>query len=180
MASRKATGDVVFVYKKYTVQSTGIWDRIRRVLSVDPNRSTGVPLNPQFRNPPPGANLPESYDDPTSLPAADLAENPYWKRDMRRAYPRLSVVNQAHTVGLLSVGSKIAPLKELVGEDGTKQLVAARQEGEERGLAALFEKDKGVVGRVLGEGGLPPLPANLAGKNGGRVVLDKEQGYPEE
>ena len=45
---------------------------------------------------------------------------------------------------------------------------------------SLFEKDKGVVDRVLGEGGLPPLPANLAGKNGGRVVLDKEQGYPEE
>jgi hypothetical protein len=78
------------------------------------------------------------------------------------------------------VGSKVAPLKELVGEDGTKQLMAARQEGEEKGLAVLFEKDKGVVGRVLGEGGLPPFPVNLAGKNGGRIVLGKEQGYPEE
>ncbi|KAI9773888.1 MAG: hypothetical protein M1840_006114 [Geoglossum simile] len=180
MASRKAAGDVVSVYKKYTVQSTGIWDRIRKILSIDPNRSTGVPLNPQFRNPPPGANPPELYDDPTSIPAADLAGNPYWKRDMRRAYPRLSVINQADTVGLLSMGSRVAPLKELVGEDGTKQLMAVKQEGEEKGLAALFEKDKGVVGRVLGEGGLPPLPPNLAGKNGGRIVLCKEQGYPEE
>ncbi|KAH0544705.1 hypothetical protein FGG08_001210 [Glutinoglossum americanum] len=180
MASRKAAGDVVSVYKKYTVQSTGVWDRIRRILSIDPNRSTGVPLNPQFRNPPPGANPPELYDDPTSTPAADLADNPYWKRDTRRAYPRLSVVNQAHAVGLLSVGSKAAPLRELVGEDGTKQLVAVKQEGEERGLAALFEKDKGSVGRVLGEGGLPPLPVNLGGKNGGRLEINREEGYPED
>lgn len=27
--------------------------------------------------------------------ASDPAENPYWKRDVRRNYPRLSVVNQA-------------------------------------------------------------------------------------
>ena len=26
--------------------------------------------------------------------ASDIAENPYWKRDVRRAYPQLSVVTQ--------------------------------------------------------------------------------------
>ncbi|KAH0558831.1 hypothetical protein GP486_004530 [Trichoglossum hirsutum] len=180
MASRKAAGDVVSVYKKYTVQPTGVWERIRRIFSIDPNRSSGVPLNPQYRNPPPGANPPELYDDLTTVPAADIAENPYWKRDNRRSYPRLSVVGQAHAVGLLSVGSKATPLKELVGEDGTKQLALAKQEGEEKGLAALFEKDKECVGRVLGEGGLPPLPVDLGGKDGRRVTLNKEEGFPEE
>ena len=137
-------------------------------------------MNPQFRNPPPGSNPPELYDDPTTTPAADLADNPYWRRDVRRAYPRLSTISQAHAVGLLSVGSKATPLKELVGEDGMKQLVAVQQEGEEKGLAALFEKDMATVSRVLGEGSLPPLPVNLGGKSGGKLVINKEEGYPEE
>jgi hypothetical protein len=72
------------------------------------------------------------------------------------------------------------PLKELVGEDGTNQLMLAKQEGEERGLAALFEKDMGSVDRVLGEGGLPPLPVNLGGRDGGRLTINKSEGYPEE
>lgn len=36
-----------------------------------------------------------------SPPASDVAQNPYWKRDVRRAYPRLSVVTQAELSGLL-------------------------------------------------------------------------------
>ncbi|OCK86780.1 21 kDa subunit of NADH dehydrogenase [Cenococcum geophilum 1.58] len=156
MASQKAAA----AFKKYTVQPTGLYARINRLFAVDPGRSTGVPLNPQFRNPPPGAQDPNAYDDPVTLPAADLAENPYWKRDVRRRYPRLSTVTQADVVGLLEVGSKVAPRVELIGEAGQKQLVEVRSEGE-KGLAAFFEKEKALAKDVLGPGGMPPLPSGL-------------------
>lgn len=97
-----------------------------------------------------------------TLPAADLAENPYWKRDMRRRYPRLSVVNQADVVGLLSVGSEAQPKEGALsaGEAGSKQLTSVKEEGE-KGLAAFFEKQKGVQSNILGPDGLPPMPTNL-------------------
>ena len=131
------------------------------MLAVDPNRSTGVPLNPQFRNPPPGANDPKEYDDPTTVPAADLADNPYWKRDMRRSYPKLSVVKQPDVVGLLSVGSAAQPKEDVlqIGDAGNKQLVEVKEEGE-KGLSTFFEKNKGAAKAVLGPDGLPPLPAS--------------------
>lgn len=174
---------LIFEPQKYTVQSTGIWERIRRALAVDPNRSTGVPLNPQFRNPPPGAEDPLRYDDPTTIPAADLAENPYWKRDTRRRYPQLSTVTQADVVGLLTVGSKAAPREgvDLIGEAGAKQLVQVKQEGEEKGLATLFEKGQKSLAGVLGPKGMPPMPTSLSSESSVRkYALTSEQGYPEE
>lgn len=173
--------------QKYTVQSTGVWERIRRVLAVDPNRSNGVPLNPQFRNPPPGANPPEAYDDPVSVPAGDIADNAYYKRDIRRNYPRLSVVKQADVVGLLSVGSKANPKDDVlqIGDAGEKQLVQVNQEGEEKGLAALFEKNKESTASIFGRDGLPPFPSgmNRVSSNGGKkyaLDADRVEGYPEE
>ncbi|KAI9712532.1 MAG: hypothetical protein M1812_006841 [Candelaria pacifica] len=181
LSARGATA----VWKKYTVQSTGIWERIRKTLSIDPNRSNGIPLNAQYRNPPPGSNDPLVYGDPVTVPAGDLAENPYWKRDMRRNYPRLSVVNQADVVGLLTVGSKTSPKEDvlLVGDAGTKQLVQVKQDGEQKGLAALFAKDQKSVASVLGPNGLPPLPTGLSPVQGGKQYVmdqDREEGFPEE
>ena len=143
-----------------------------------------MPLNAQFRNPPPGANPPHLYDDPTTVPAADLAENPYWKRDTRRRYPRSSVVRQADVVALLTVGSRARPREDggLIGDDSSKRLVQIRQEGEETGLAVLFEKDKRVVRSVLGPDGLPPFPSGLApgGHGQRRYELSAEAAYPTE
>ncbi|KAK3392179.1 hypothetical protein B0T20DRAFT_423323 [Sordaria brevicollis] len=158
---KTTAGGVVPVGNKYTVQSVGIWDRIRRALAIDPNRSNGVPLNPFNRNPSPGSLDPLSYDDPVTYPAGDIADNPYWKRDARRNYPRLSVVGQAEAVALLSVGSAQKPRIELVGENGSKQLVAAQEAGKEGGLARYFEGNGVEAGKlVLAEtGGLPPLPS---------------------
>jgi hypothetical protein len=147
---------------------------------VDPNRSTGVPLNPQFRNPPPGALAPESYDDPVTLPAADIADNPYWKRDVRRGYPKLSVVRQADVAGLLTVGSAANPKDDVLqlGEAGQKQLVQVQQDGEEKGLAALFEKDKKSIGSVLNPAGLPPIPTPMhPGPSVRQYVMNEEQAY---
>jgi hypothetical protein len=165
--------------QKYTVQSTGIWERLRRLLAVDPSRSNGVPLNAQFRNPPPGSNDPLGYTDPVTIPAADIAGNPYYGRDVRRSYPRLSVVSQADVVGLLTVGSKAAPKKELIGEAGAKILIAVGEQGE-RGLAAYFSESKDVKS-VLEKDGLPPLPSGLAMKTGrDKYELTEENAYPEE
>jgi hypothetical protein len=113
----------------------------------------------QYRNPTPAGADPKLYDEAVTTPAADIADNPYWKRDVRRAYPTLSVVDQGKVVGLLTLGNaKEASPKLLVGEEGTKQLVAVGQEGE-KGLAQFFEKESGV--KVLGEGGLPPRPVTV-------------------
>ncbi|KAJ5113570.1 hypothetical protein N7456_002104 [Penicillium angulare] len=159
----KTASHVIPVHKKYTLQSTGIWERIRRVLAVDPERSTGIPLNSQFRLPTPGSLPPLSYDDPVTVPAGDLADNPYWKRDVRRNYPQLSTFTQADSVGLLTVGSEAAPKDDVLqlGEAGAKQLVSVKEQAEERGLAALFEQDKKSIQGVLGANGLPPTPAGM-------------------
>ncbi|KAF2261468.1 NADH dehydrogenase 29/21K chain precursor [Lojkania enalia] len=166
-------------FAKYTIQPTGIYAFINRLFAIDPKRSTGVPLNPQFRNPPPGGQDPMEYDDPVTVPAADLAENPYWKRDVRRRYPQLSTVTQADVVALLEVGSAAAPKRELIGDAGVKQLIAAQEDGT-KGLAVAFEKNVGLAKDVLGPGGMPPLPSGLqisgeAGKK--RYELLEEQTY---
>ncbi|CAG8136192.1 unnamed protein product [Penicillium salamii] len=180
----KSASNVVSINQKYSVQSVGVWERIRRLFAVDPNRSTGIPLNSQYRLPTPGSLPPLSYDDPVTVPAGDIADNPYWKRDVRRSYPQLSTVRQADAVGLLTVGSQAAPKDEVLklGEAGEQQLVAVKEQGEERGLAALFEQDKKSVQGVLGANGLPPSPANInpvSQASQSKYVLGTENGYPE-
>lgn len=144
-------------------------------------------MNPQYRNPPPGANPPEAYDDPVTVPSGDIAENAYYKRDIRRSYPRLSVVKQADVVGLLSVGSKADSKDDilLVGDAGAKQLVQVREDGEQKGLAAFFEGKKNSTASIFGPDGLPPFPSGMSRTSpvGGRKYVmdaDREQGYPEE
>jgi hypothetical protein len=56
-------------------------------------------------------------------------------------------------------------------------LVAVKQQGEERGLAALFEKDKRGVQGVLGADGLPPIPCSL-NASAAKYQLGEGQGYP--
>lgn len=128
-----------------------------------------------FRNPPPGGLDPKSYDDPVTLPAGDIADNPYWKRDTRRAYPKLSAVTQGDVVGLLTVGSAASPSpKLLAGEEGTKQLVAAKEEGE-KGLATYFEKEKATT--VLGQDGLPPTPVAFRNPDATKYNIPEVQSY---
>lgn len=114
------------------------------------------------------------------MPAGDIADNPYWKRDVRRSYPQLSVVSQGDVVGLLTVGSQSAPKKELIGEAGTKELVEAKKEGE-TGLAAYFKAGKGGALEMFGRDGLPPLPSGRSLKPGAdKYTLTAENAYPEE
>jgi len=164
----KPIKDVVGVAKKYTQQSTGIWETIRKTFAVDKDRSNGIPIK-HYRNPTPGGLDPTLVDEAVTTPAADIADNPYWRRDVRRAYPKLSIVTQGEVVGLLTVGSAANPSpKLLAGEEGSRQLVAVKQEGE-RGLSAYFEHEKGAA--VLDANGLPPMPVT--------VGIVKEKKYEE-
>lgn len=178
---------ITYDKQKYTIQSVGIWEYIRRLLAVDQNRSNGVPLNLRYRNPPPGAIIPEVYEDPVTAPAGDIADNAYYKRDMRRSYPRLSVVKQADVVGLLSFGSKAKPTSSSlrIGDAGTKQLVQAKQAGEAKGISAFLESNREGRARILGPEGLPPFPCGQGRltPGGGRTYpmnLGRTEGYPEE
>jgi hypothetical protein len=171
--------DLIACIQKHTLQPTGFYGFINRIFALDPKRSTGIPMNPQFRNPPPGALDPNTYDDPVTVPAADLAENPYWKRDVRRRYPKLSTVTQADAVALLEVGSAAAPKQELIGDAGSKQLVAAQEEGV-KGLSVAFQKNAALGKDVLGPGGMPPMPPALhtTGAAGQKSYnLEPEQSY---
>lgn len=73
--------------------------------------------------------------------------------------------------------AKDGPKKELIGAEGEKALVAAKEEGE-KGLAAFFRE--GDVSGVLGEGGLPPFPS-AGGPSDARVryEMTEDQAYPE-
>lgn len=136
-------------------------------------------MNPQYRLPTPGGADPKLYDDPTTVPAADLAENPYWKRDVRRSYPKLSVVKQPDVVALLSVGNAKNPKEDVlqIGNAGAKQLIALKEEGE-KGLSAFFEKDKSAFVSILGPDGLPPLPSSAhPAPTPKRYEMLKEQAY---
>ena len=106
---------------------------------------------------------------------------------MRRSYPRLSVVNQADVVGLLTVGSKAHPKEDVlqIGDAGAKQLIQVKQEGEEKGLPALFEREKKSMAGIFGPDGLPPFPSGMSRTSpmGGKKYVmdaDREEGYPEE
>lgn len=134
-------------------------------------------MNPQYRLPAPGAQDPKLYDDPTTVPAADLAENPYWKRDTRRSYPQLSVVRQQDVVALLSVGNAQSPKDVLqIGDAGKKQLVAVNEEGK-KGLSAFLQQNKPFAS-ILGPNGLPPTPTSLyGGAAPKRYEMLKEQTY---
>ncbi len=145
-----------------------------------------MPLNPYNRVPAPGSNDPLQYDDPVTIPAGDIADNPYWKRDARRNYPRLSVVGQAQQVALLTVGSAAQPRVDLIGEAGDKALVAAEEAGKEGGVAVYLENNGVEAAKRVLEltGGLPPLPSGQSLASGEWNVhkygLDSEQSYSEE
>lgn len=82
----------------------GFWNWLRRWLVIDPERSSGITYNNQYRKPAPGT--PEKlYSRPLNLPASDISDNPYWKRDTRRNYPRSGIITQPVLAELLVLGS---------------------------------------------------------------------------
>lgn len=85
---------------KYTARATSpFWDKFRKAMVVNPESNSGVLLSDEYRYPPPGSR-PEVYSLPPSK-ASDIAENAYYERDFRRAYPKLDVVTQSELSALL-------------------------------------------------------------------------------
>ncbi|KAH3676035.1 hypothetical protein WICMUC_002331 [Wickerhamomyces mucosus] len=115
------SGGPLPIWKKYTTGSIGIWETIRQALTLVPNRSSGNPIVTKYRVPPPGSNK-TLYKEPISIPAGNIIENNYFKRDSRRNYPKISSFNQNDVSLLLNLGSRESPKFELVGEDGNNQL----------------------------------------------------------
>ncbi|KAI9572207.1 NUZM, NADH-ubiquinone oxidoreductase 21.3 kDa subunit [Boletus coccyginus] len=94
MATRKAAESTL-----YHVHPKGFWKRFRDAVVVNPEISSGLPIPELNRYPQPGSR-PEKYST-SATKASDPAQNPYWKRDVRRAYPQLSVVTQSDLSTLL-------------------------------------------------------------------------------
>lgn len=117
-----------------------------------------------------------AYDDPVTVPAGDIAENPYWKRDVRRRYARPSTVTQGDVVALLTVGNRANPKQELIGDAGTKELVSVKEEGE-KGLAPFLQKEKNLAAGVLGPDGLPPMPVAFGHTTPKTYSIPEEQSY---
>lgn len=158
------SGGPVPVWKKYTTGSLGIWEKLRQLLYLVPNRSSGNPVVSLYRVPPPGARLDEAahYVDPQTLPTGDIAGNPYYKRDHRRHYPQVIGFNQTKVAGLLRLGSEQYP-RIAKGEKGTKELLVFLTDDANVGLAsALASTPANVVnGQILGISGEPIVAPSL-------------------
>ncbi|XP_006461073.1 NUZM NADH-ubiquinone oxidoreductase [Agaricus bisporus var. bisporus H97] len=109
MATKKAAESTL-----YHLSPKGFWKNFRNAIVVNPEISSGLPIQGLHRYPPP-ASRPELYSTPATK-ASDPAQNPYYKRDVRRAYPQLSVVTQTQ-------------LSQLLIEHSGAQAVAAPEEG---------------------------------------------------
>ncbi|KAH9083428.1 21 kDa subunit of NADH dehydrogenase [Lactarius deliciosus] len=100
----------------YHLSPKGFWKKFRDAVAVDPAISSGLPLPALNRQPPPGSR-PEKYSTPATK-ASDPAQNPYWKRDVRRAYPQLSVVTQSELSTLLIQHSGTPEVAAPPGSEG--------------------------------------------------------------
>ncbi|KAH8101988.1 hypothetical protein DFH11DRAFT_1523189 [Phellopilus nigrolimitatus] len=80
MATKKAADHTL-----YHLSPKGFWKKFRDAVVVSPSISSGLPLAAVNRYPQP-ASRPEKYATPATK-ASNPAENPYWKRDVRRAAP---------------------------------------------------------------------------------------------
>ncbi|KAK9469473.1 hypothetical protein V1512DRAFT_256350 [Lipomyces arxii] len=166
------SGGPVSVGKKYSLRSTGIWERIRKFLAVAPNRSTGNPIVPLYRVPS-TASRPEAktYSDPVTLPASDIAGNPYHKRDMRRAYPRIASYDQSDISGLLLLGSITTP-RIAKGEAGQKALTTV---SELNLVDTLQSTPKELINSEILKDGLPPFPGEFK-VNNWKMLTERESG----
>jgi len=136
-----------------------MFDRAGDAVVVNPEISSGLPLPTVNRYPQPGSR-PEKYATPATK-ASDPAQNPYWKRDVRRAYPQLSMVTQEELSILLLQGPEhqavAAPAAGV--KEGDKSAVPATQSDAQDLTAAIATF---AAGRRFTESKLPPsLPTSF-------------------
>ncbi|CAG8639662.1 10845_t:CDS:2 [Funneliformis caledonium] len=79
------------------------FEKIRRLLTVNPESNTGIPITGTYRTPAPGSQ-PKTYKRPLTK-HSDLAQNYYYDRDARRNFPRLAVYTQNDVAKLIAVSN---------------------------------------------------------------------------
>ncbi|KAL0956590.1 hypothetical protein HGRIS_002728 [Hohenbuehelia grisea] len=152
MATKKAAESTL-----YHLSPKGFWKKFREVAAVNSEISSGLPIASVNRYPQPGSR-PEKYSTPATK-ASDPAQNPYWKRDVRRAYPQLSVVTQPELSSLLIEHSQPQAVSAPAQGEGESSIPAAPKEVLD--LAAAIATVTGST-KVYTETQLPPsLPTSF-------------------
>ncbi|KAF5393528.1 hypothetical protein D9757_000572 [Collybiopsis confluens] len=145
MATKKAAESTL-----YHLSPKGFWKKFRDAVVINPEISSGLPLQGIHRFPPPGSR-PELSSSPATK-ASDIAQNPYWKRDVRRAYPQLSVITQPGLSSLLIEHSTPQAVAAPVEGDANKAVSASQEPLE---LAAAISK-VAESNQIYSESKLPP------------------------
>ncbi|KAF8738062.1 hypothetical protein AX14_012038 [Amanita brunnescens Koide BX004] len=137
----------------YHLSPKGFWKKFRNVVSANPDISSGLPVASLNRYPQP-ASRPETYSTPATK-ASDPAQNPYWKRDVRRAYPQLSVITQTELSSLLVEHSGMpvmsAPAVQAPGSEGSVSSALSPPLDLSRAIASVADTAK-----LYTESKLPP------------------------
>lgn len=165
------------MWKKYTQRSSGVWEKLRQVLTLVPNRSSGNPIVALYRNPPPGGQIGnlKKYKEAVSIPAGDIRNNFYHRRDYRRNYPQVHGFDQTKLSGLLKLGSAAAP-RVSVGDKGTQELAAFTGNDKIYLSTSLAQAPASVIkGEILGAQGEPIVAPSL-NKFKWRIVTEGELG----
>ncbi|GAA5899066.1 hypothetical protein JCM8208_002993 [Rhodotorula glutinis] len=134
----------------HATDETPLWRKIRRAIVVNPESSTGNPLASANRQPEP-ASRPEKFTVPSSK-ASDVAQNPYFKRDFRRMYPKTEVVTQGELAKLLIAQGGFEALPPVTASESDKT-TALTADSPAPSLAALYSTPSGAV-----SGFRPPKP----------------------
>ncbi|KAI0645539.1 21 kDa subunit of NADH dehydrogenase [Trametes meyenii] len=139
----------------YHLSPKGFWKKFRDAVVINPEISSGLPLPDHNRYPQP-ASRPEKYSTPATK-ASDPAQNPYWKRDVRRAYTQRSVVTQAELSTLLLDHAKAEAIGAPVeGQTAETSSVPAEQSSPldlTQAIATITSARK-----AYSEAKLPPVP----------------------
>ncbi|KAG0215100.1 hypothetical protein BGX28_000805 [Mortierella sp. GBA30] len=123
---------------------SAFWNTVRKALTVNPKVSTGMPDAKEFRLVAPGGQ-PKTFV-PKDPIANDIAQNPYYGRDLRRNYPRLAVYSQEEVAGLLAA-------KESLALGSGENAIAKAGEN-----ASLTEVIKNAKAPLYTPSSLPPTP----------------------
>ncbi|EIM20333.1 21 kDa subunit of NADH dehydrogenase [Wallemia mellicola] len=152
MRSTLRLAEKVADHAKYHQEPKGIWMKAKQWLAVNPEISSGLINHHQFRKIPPGSR-PEKYVQPISK-SSDIAENPYFKRDVRRAFPKTSHVSQNELAQLLISNPDFKALPN-PAEAQTKALAQVKDSPETLDLAQVLDVLPAAQSPYTG---LPPTP----------------------
>ncbi|KAF9278820.1 hypothetical protein BGZ68_008335 [Mortierella alpina] len=123
---------------------SAFWNTVRKALTVNPKVSSGMPDAKEFRLIAPGGQ-PKAFVPQDPL-ANDIAQNPYYGRDLRRNYPRLAVYSQEEVAGLLAA-------KEALSIGSGEAAIAKAGES-----TSLTEVIKNAKAPLYTASNLPPAP----------------------